>query len=64
MLSMPKVTIEPEMEIGGRKVKLTNLDKPFWQRPLITKRDPLQYYADIAPVLLPHLRDRAMVSVR
>ena len=30
----------------------------------ITKRDLLQYYADVAPVLLPHLRDRAMVMKR
>lgn len=41
------------MRIGERRVSLTNLDKPFWPRPLITKRDLLQYYADIAPVLLP-----------
>jgi len=58
------VTIEPEMRVGRRAVSLTNLDKVFWPRPRITKRDLLQYYADIAPVLLPHLRDRAMVMKR
>jgi bifunctional non-homologous end joining protein LigD len=50
--------------IGDRQVKLTNLDKPFWPEIGLTKRDLLQYYADVAPVLLPHLVDRAMVMKR
>jgi bifunctional non-homologous end joining protein LigD len=48
----------------GREVRLTNLAKPFWPKLGITKGDLLQYYADVAPVLLPHLRDRAMVMKR
>ena len=52
------------LTFGDRTVQLTNLRKPFWQTPLITKGDLLQYYADIAPTLLPHLRDRAMVMKR
>ena len=36
----------------------------FWPGLGLTKRDLLQYYADVAPVLLPHLRDRAMVTKR
>ena len=36
--------------IGEREVKLTNLDKPFWPALGITKRDLLQYYADVSPV--------------
>ncbi len=48
----------------GRTVRLTNLDKPFWPALGLTKRDLLQYYADVAPVLLPHLRDRPMVMKR
>ncbi|HEV8439000.1 MAG TPA: non-homologous end-joining DNA ligase [Methylomirabilota bacterium] len=43
---------------------LTNLRKPFWPELGLTKGDLLQYYVDIAPVLLPHLRDRAMVMKR
>jgi bifunctional non-homologous end joining protein LigD len=50
--------------VEGREVRLTNLAKPFWPDDNITKGDLLQYYADIAPVLLPHLRDRAMVMKR
>ncbi len=61
---MAAIQIEPEMTIGSRTVKLTNLDKVFWEHPRITKRELLQYYADVAPVLLPHLNDRAMVMKR
>ncbi len=64
----PRVTI-PEhgsatLTVQGRDVKLTNLDKPFWPELKITKGDLIQYYADVAPVLLPHIRDRAMVMKR
>ena len=50
--------------IDGRAVKLTNLRKAFWPALGLTKRHLLQYYADVAPVLLPHVRDRAMVMKR
>ncbi len=50
--------------MGRRTVRLTNLDKLFWPELGITKRDLLQYYADISGVLIPHIRDRAMVMKR
>jgi bifunctional non-homologous end joining protein LigD len=53
-----------ELSVQGRIVALTNLPKPFWAELGITKGDLIQYYADVAPVLLPHLRDRAMVMKR
>ena len=52
------------VKVGGRDVRLTNLDKPFWPDLGLVKRDLLQYYLDVAPVLLPHIRDRAMVMKR
>jgi bifunctional non-homologous end joining protein LigD len=55
---------EVELRIGRRTVRLSNLDKVFWPELRLTKRDLLQYYADISTVLLPHLRDRAMVMKR
>jgi bifunctional non-homologous end joining protein LigD len=61
---IPEGVKDAELEIDGRKVRLTNLTKLFWPELGITKRDLLQYYADISPVLLPHLRDRAMVMKR
>ena len=63
-LVLPKNELGVELDIGGRTVKLTNLSKPFWPKLGITKRDLLQYYADVAPYLLPHLTDRAMVMKR
>jgi bifunctional non-homologous end joining protein LigD len=53
-----------EVAFGNRQVKLTNLNKLFWPELKITKRDLLQYYADVSTVLLPHLQDRAMVMKR
>jgi bifunctional non-homologous end joining protein LigD len=52
------------LDADGREVRLTNLDKVFWPAEKITKGDLLQYYADVAPVLLPHVRDRPMVMKR
>jgi bifunctional non-homologous end joining protein LigD len=52
------------VRVDGRDVQLTNLDKPFWPAVGITKGDLIQYYADVAPLLLPHIRDRAMVMKR
>ena len=53
-----------EVEVNGRVVRLTNLNKLFWPKRGVTKRDLIQYYIDVAPVLLPHLKDRAMVMKR
>lgn len=53
-----------ELPLGDRTVRLTNLRKLFWPELGITKRDLLQYYIDVSDVLLPHLRDRAMVMKR
>ena len=55
---------EVELHLGRQTVTLTNLDKVFFPQAGLTKRDLLRYYADVAPVLLPHLRDRAMVMKR
>lgn len=63
-LVLPKNEVNLEVELEGRVVKLTNLAKPFWPELGITKRDLLQYYADVAPFLLPHLTERAMVMKR
>ena len=62
--AIPRDVRDAELEVGGKAVRLTNLAKPFWPEEGISKGDLLQYYADISPVLLPHLRDRAMVMKR
>jgi bifunctional non-homologous end joining protein LigD len=62
-VSIP-ATGNANLDVGGRLVRLTNLDKLFWPERGITKGNLIQYYADVAPVLLPHIRDRAMVMKR
>ena len=52
------------LTVDGNEVRLTNLRKIFWAELGLTKGDLLQYYADVAHVLLPHIRDRAMVMKR
>ena len=63
-MKLPREDAEVVLKRGRASVHLTNLDKIFWPGRGYTKRDLLQYYLDIAPVLLPHLRDRAMVMKR
>ena len=63
-MKIPAAPSDALVETGGRRVKLTNLGKPFWPKLGLTKRDLLRYYADIAPAILPHLRGRAMVMKR
>ena len=63
-LSIPEDVGEFQAKAGGKAVSLTNLRKVFWPELQKTKRDLLLYYASIAPVLLPHLQERAMVMKR
>src|SRR5205085_1088330 len=63
-VAIPRNADDVELRVGKRLVSLTNLQKPFWPELGITKGDLLQFYADLSPVLLPHLTDRAMVMKR
>ncbi len=53
-----------DVKCGAKKVSLTNLQKVFWPDLGRTKRDLLAYYVAVSDVLLPHLRQRAMVMKR
>jgi bifunctional non-homologous end joining protein LigD len=50
------------LEVAGRPVRLTSLDKPLW--PGFTKAQLVDYYVGIAPLLLPHLAGRAVTLGR
>ena len=50
--------------VEGRKLKLTSLDKLLFPSTETTKGEVLNYYAQVADVLLPHLADRALTRVR
>ena len=56
--------VPPEIRKGKRVLKLSNLDKVFWPDEGITKGDLLAYYRAVAPVLLPHLKDRPFTMKR
>jgi bifunctional non-homologous end joining protein LigD len=55
---------EGPVEIEGRELKLSNLDKVLYPKAGFPKGDVIDYYAEIAPVLLPHLRDRPLTMKR
>jgi bifunctional non-homologous end joining protein LigD len=63
-LVLPRDQDNVVLAVDGKEVRLTNLRKIFWPELGLTKGDLIQYYADVAFVLLPHLRDRAMVMKR
>jgi len=64
LVSIPNNVPDAEVTVDGATVKLTNLQKIFWPKLRLTKRDLLQYYADVSSWLLPHLKNRAMVMKR
>ncbi len=51
-------------EVEGRELTLSNLDKVLYPASGFTKRDVIDYYAQVAPVLLPHLQGRPLTVVR
>jgi len=59
-----RVPVPAETRRGSRVLRLSNLDKPFWPDEGITKGDLLAFYRDIAPVLVPHLRNRPFTMKR
>lgn len=64
MIHIPVDVDNVTLAVAGREVRLTNLRKPFWPERGITKGALIQYYADVAAVLLPHIENRAMVMKR
>jgi bifunctional non-homologous end joining protein LigD len=52
------------VDVEGRTLKISNLGKVLYPRTGTTKGEVLNYYAQVSPVLLPHLRDRAVTRIR
>lgn len=50
--------------VAGKELKFTNLNKVFWPKDGVTKRDMLNYYFQIAPYILPYLNDRPLTLNR
>ena len=53
-----------EVKVGGRELRLTNLDKVLWPQVGFTKGQMIDYYTRIAPHLLPHLKGRPLTLKR
>jgi bifunctional non-homologous end joining protein LigD len=56
--------VATEIRRGKKILRLSNLDKAYWPEEGITKGDLIAYYRDVAPVLVPHLRDRPFTLKR
>ncbi|MBM9461519.1 non-homologous end-joining DNA ligase [Nocardioides sp. zg-536] len=55
---------EVHVDVEGRTLRLTNLEKVLFPATGTTKGEVLDYYARIAPVLLPHLGSRPVTRIR
>jgi bifunctional non-homologous end joining protein LigD len=53
-----------EVEIEGKRLKLSNLDKVFYPETGFTKGQVIDYYTRVAPALLPHLKKRPLTLKR
>ncbi|GAA1476412.1 hypothetical protein GCM10009623_08580 [Nocardioides aestuarii] len=60
----PSEGSEVRVDVEGRTLTLSNLDKVLYPQTGTTKGEVINYYAQVSPVLLPHLRDRAVTRVR
>ena len=52
------------VEVDGRRLQVSNLDKVMYPATETTKGEVLHYYATVAPVLLPHVGDRPVTRIR
>lgn len=53
-----------QLTLGGKKIPLSKLDKVLYPKANFTKGQVIDYYIRIAPLLLPHLKDRALTLKR
>jgi len=55
---------ETELSVAGKRLPVSNLDKVFYPKVGFTKGQVIDYYIRVAPVLLPHLKDRPLTLKR
>ena len=55
---------ESTLVVDGRKLKVSNLNKVLYPKTPFTKGQVIDYYVRASPVLLPHLKDRALTLKR
>jgi len=52
------------VRVDGRELELSNLDKVLYPGAGFTKGEVIEYYTRVAPLLLPHVRDRPLTRIR
>jgi bifunctional non-homologous end joining protein LigD len=58
------------LAVGAHQIRVTHLDRVYWpadpalKQPALTKRDLLRYFAQVSPLILPHLADRPLTMIR
>lgn len=57
---LPSTKAEVVIELGDHQLKFTNLNKVFYPADGFTKRDVINYYHDVSPLLVPHLKGRPL----
>ena len=57
---MAATSVRSTVDVDGRRLSLSNLDKVLYPGTGFTKGEVIDYYARVAPVLLPHIRSRPM----
>jgi bifunctional non-homologous end joining protein LigD len=60
----PSLTEKAEVVLAGRRLTLSHLDKVFYPEVQFTKGQVIEYYLQVSPVLLPHLRNRPLTLKR
>jgi bifunctional non-homologous end joining protein LigD len=58
------VSSSRQVEVDGRELKLTNLDKVLYPKAGFTKGEMVDYYARVAPAIVPHLAGRPLTLRR
>jgi bifunctional non-homologous end joining protein LigD len=58
------MTESRQVEVDGRELKLTNLDKVLYPKAGFSKGEVVDYYAKVAPAMVPHLAGRAVTLRR
>lgn len=55
---------EKVVKVEGKEINLTNLDREFWPGEGLTKAHLIKYYAEMAPYILPYIKNRPLVMKR
>ncbi|RZM22511.1 MAG: DNA ligase D, partial [Pedobacter sp.] len=57
---LPGTKDTEEKKVGGHLIKFTHLNKLYWPEDGISKREMFNYYHQVAPLMVPYLKDRPM----